>query len=187
MVSDKRHNLYINNSKNRSFIFNAAIFMMLFFISPLYSLVILTILNIFSKIKKYVLIFWAFTYSLFLYNREYDISFMPTGDDDVAGYIKVIENLKGLNFIDIFNVQIMSGYEPVPHIIWWIAMNIGLSVNQVIFLQLFAWVMVLTMLAHYVSKRFSMLILMIGLGLYPEIIPLQFHSLYRSSWAFMFL
>ena len=112
---------------------------------------------------------------------------MPTGNDDVAGYIKVIERLKDLNFIDIFDPQIMSGYEPVSQVIWWVAMNIGLSINQVIFLQLFTWVIVLIMLAHHVSKRFSVFILMIGMGLYAEIIPLQFHSLYRSSWAFMFI
>jgi len=168
-------------------LFNAIIFIALFFINPLYTLIILTISNFFLKIKLYILMFWGFFYSTLIFNREYNISFIPSGGDDVIGYAKVIENLRGLNFIDIFNVQIMSGYEPIAQIFWWVLVNIGLSVNQIVFLQLFAWVVTLILLANYVSKRFSVFILIIGLGLYPEIIPLQFHTFYRSSWAFMFL
>ena len=167
--------------------FHAIIFIALFFINPLYTLIILTISNFFLKIKLYILLFWGFFYSTLIFNREYDIRFIPSGGDDVTGYAKVIENLRGLNFTDIFNPQIMSGYEPVSQVIWWIAINIGLSVNQIVFLQLFAWVVVLILLANYVSKRFSVFILIIGLGLYPEIIPLQFHTFYRSAWAFMFI
>ena len=188
MPSIKNKN-YDNNNPYALFLFllNILTFPILFLINPLYSIFILVFSNIFVRIKTYIILLWGFAYSILLSNKKYDISFIPSGGDDVIGYSWVFEKIKDLNFTEIFNLHIMAGHEPFTQILWWGALQIGLSPYQILFIQLFAWVSVLIFLANYISKRFSVFILMIGLGLYPEIIPYEFHSLYRSAWASMFL
>mgnify|MGYP000082419123 CR=1 FL=1 len=177
------------NSRTYPFfiLFSAAHLLALILINPLYVLISLTIFNLFFKVKLYILVLWGFCFSTLLFKREYNIDYIfNSGADDVIGYTENIRNLKFLSFKNIFNPQVMTGYEPVAQIIWWILIKIGLSVNQIIFIQLFSWVTVLVVLANFISNRFSVLVLMIGLGLYAQIIPIQFHSLYRSAWAFTF-
>ena len=87
-MSSRKNKNYDNNSFYSLFLFflNILIFPVLFLINPLYSIFILIFSNIFIRIKTYIILLWGFAYSILLSNKNYNISFIPSGGDDVIGY-----------------------------------------------------------------------------------------------------
>ena len=103
---------------------NNTFFIVLFFLlfNPVVSLIFVIILGINHNYSKSIS-FWMtiLSYTVFFYDREYDVQFYSDSTDDVPVYISYYLNLSGISFSEIFKRFIVfpSGNEPVWHIIWW--------------------------------------------------------------------
>lgn len=167
---------------------NFVLILLTLVVNPLYSIVIFSILNICKPINRIILYFWGVLYCFIFPSIQEGIDGSNIKDlgGDIQGYITGIQRLDGLGLNDAFSNHNMTGHEPGVHLIWYAMINSGISIDALLILQRLFWITVLVAFVTSISKRYSAAILMIGLGLYPYVIPTLFIDLYRNSWAFAF-
>jgi hypothetical protein len=158
------------------------------FVNPLFSICILGFFNILGRVSIFLSFIWGVKlWALFPSDAHLFPSAYGRFANDIPFYYDIIENLSTLSLPQAFLPQFMSGYEPIPQLLWFSLRQFGFSTELIISLQLFIWIQVFIIAAQTLSTRYSIFIIIVGLCLYPNILLFALFSLYRSSWAFSFL
>lgn len=165
-------NINSNINNVEKYILNSLFIILIFlFINPIYAIFFTTffsINNVFSKTVS--LLTLVFSFSLFFFNREYDVNFYLDSTDDVPIYIDYYLRLSTSSILDIFDnfLKSPSGNEPFWHLIWWVVnkatnsnVNIFIFLHYLLIFYFFAKIS----LALF-PKRFEFLFLLI-LFLFP--------------------
>ncbi|MCU6830741.1 O41 family O-antigen polymerase [Escherichia coli] len=154
---------------------------------PLISLVLLSLINIFTRLSNKICYLYCLVYSILIVNREYLIEFNERSGDDTFRYIPFIKNIATFSFdkaltaeSDIFSI------EPLSRAYWWLLSVLGVNINVILLLQVFCWTTCLMVLAIKISERYAMIILCIGICFFSYTIPYTFFHLFRQAWGLSF-
>ena len=124
--------------KSNVFLNTYLIFLAYFFFNPVYTTLIIGLLNKYinkkSAITNLILIF---SFSLFFFNRDYGVDFYFNANDDVPVYVTYFLKLSDYSFLDIINNFIIfpSGNEPLWQL-FWLPVNLIFQGNTDVFIFL---------------------------------------------------
>ena len=119
----KFFNFNSNIGSAEKYLVNSLFVLIIFlFINPIYAILLVTYFSVnheYSKSISFLSLIFAF--SLFFFNRKYDVNFYLDSTDDVPVYIDYYLKLSTLSIGDIFFnfLKSPSGNEPFWHLIWW--------------------------------------------------------------------
>ena len=178
------------SSNTDKYLINSVFVILVFlFINPIYAILLTTYFSINHSYSKSIsLLILILSFSLFFFNRKYDVNFYFDSTDDVPVYIDYYLKLNSLSISDIFAnfLQSPSGNEPFWHLIWWFV-NRATNSNVDIFLFLH-YLLIFYFFAKIsisLSPKFFEILFLLILFLFPVTLYNACH-LWRQILSFEF-
>ncbi|HFE3582731.1 EpsG family protein [Escherichia coli] len=188
-VDNYKSGTLINSYSKANNEFVASIFSLcsIFIFHPLISLVLVSFVNFFTRLNKYICYLYCFIYSILIVNREYLLKFNEQSGDDTFRYIPFIKNIASFSFSKALTIDSdVFSIEPFSRVYWWSLSVIGININIILLVQVFFWTTCLMIFARTISERYGMLLLCIGICFFSYTIPYTFFHLYRQAWGLSF-
>ena len=160
------------SDKIDNYLLNSIVIVALFlFVNPIFSVLFITFFSINNNYSKSLSLYLlVISFSIFFFNRKFDVGFYNDSTDDVPNYISYYLNLSTLSISDIFEnfIKAPSGNEPIWHILWWFINRItNGNVNLFIFLHYFLIFFLFAKISLIIIPKYFEFLFLLILFLFP--------------------